>query len=201
MGWAEFRPVRNEYNESFKEIDNNLIRLLHDRKIMANGTRFFPPMELMEEWAKRYDMEIPQISWLMHSINEGPHSFTHDGPGELLNVIPIMKKSVVGEFEYVLTHSMQHENGSVVFLEIEKLDKDKNVGIVRSHLILEVNGKKEYQVNRHGSHGSDGRTKVEFLVIPRLPDQLDGISFSLMPYTMPMEMPLREVILDKDVSF
>jgi len=201
MGWAEFRAVRNEYNDTFKEIDQNIIKLLHERKAVANGKRFFPPMELMEEWAEQYELEIPQISWLMHSINEGPHSFTHDGPGELLNVLPLMKKSVVGEFEYVLTHSMQHENGSIVFLEIDQIDKDRNFGLVRSHLLLEVHGNEDFQVNRHGSQGSSGKTQVEFMVIPRLPDQLDGISFALIPYVIPMEEPPKEVILDKGVNF
>lgn len=201
MGWAEFGRIRNDYDDSFEKIDEKIIKLLHERKKQANGKRFFPPVELMEKWAEEYDMEVPQISWLMHSVNEGPHSFVHEGPGELLNVIPIMKKTLMGDFQYVLSHAMQHQSGSIITLEIEQCDKEMNIGMVRAHLLLDVLGNQEYVVNRHGSRGGGGHTQVQYLVTPRLPDDLSEISFTLIPYALPMEEPPKEVILDKEVLF
>ncbi len=201
MGWAEFGLLRNDYNEEFKAIDDKLFSLLQERKTKANGKRFFPPYELMEEWAKQYDMDISQINWFFHSINEGRHSYIPDGPGELLNVVPLMKKAIIGDFQYLLTHSMQHQNGSMITLEIEIIDKEQIIGLVRPHLMLEVIGKEEYQVSRHGSHGSEGQSQVQFLVTPRLPDQMEGISFVLVPYAMPMEEPPKEVVLNSEVIF
>lgn len=32
MGWAEFEKARNEYNNEFKRIDEQIIRLLTERK-------------------------------------------------------------------------------------------------------------------------------------------------------------------------
>ncbi|MCM3764557.1 vacuolar protein sorting-associated protein 54 [Neobacillus niacini] len=201
MGWAEFRSIRNDYNDHFKEIDEKLLQLLHERKKLANGKRFFPSSEQMEKWAEQYEIEMPQVSWFFHSVNEGPHSYVPEGPGELLNVIPIMKKTTVGDFQYLISHAMQHQNGSIITVEIEQLDREKNLGMIRSHLILEVAGSVDYQVHRHGVHGRDGQTQIEFLVTRRLPDQLDGVAFALMPYAMPMEERPKEVILDKEVYF
>ena len=64
-----------------------------------------------------------------------------DEPGPLLNVLPIMKNSQLGEFEYVLTHSMQHQNASIVFLEIKYLNQDENIGHVIPQLLLEIGPK------------------------------------------------------------
>lgn len=152
---------------------------------MTNGKRYFPPYELLEKWAKEYKLDIPQISWLFHSVNNGSTPFRPDEPGELLTVLPIIKKSVVGDFEYVLTHSMQYENASLITLEIKQLNEDVEVGHLLPQLILESISPINYNVHRNGSRGGDGQTQVSFLVSPRLPEDLKGISFSLIPYAPP----------------
>ncbi|MCM3652612.1 hypothetical protein [Metabacillus litoralis] len=185
MGWTEFQPIRNEYNEQFKSIDEGLLKLLSERKTLTKGKRYFLPYEIMEEWAKKYKLDIPHISWLFYSVNNGSTPFRPDEPGELLTVIPIMKKSVVGDFEYVLTHSMQHKNASLITLEIKQLNEDVEAGHLLPQLILEIISPINYNVNRNGSRGGGGQTQVRFLVSLRLPEDLKGISFwrtFLMPH-------------------
>ncbi|WP_282940107.1 hypothetical protein [Paenibacillus sp. RC67] len=201
MGWSELQLNPNEYNETFKAIDEKLMILLNERKVLAKGKRFSPPREVMQEWANQYDLNIPQISWLLHSLNEGSRPALPSEPGELLNVLPIMKKSVVEGFQYSLTHSMQHQNGSIVFLEIQQIQNDESIGHVRPQLLLEVTGKEEYRVRRNGSHGGGGQSQVRFLVFPRLPDDIDKVHFTLIPYAIPMEEPPKEVVLTQEVVF
>ncbi|MFM1651676.1 hypothetical protein ACI7RC_06195 [Brevibacillus sp. B_LB10_24] len=201
MGWSEFRPIPNEYNDEFKAIDEKIIKLLMDRKNLAKGKRYFPQKEIMISWAAEFDMDIPHISWLMHILNEGITPTIPNEPGELLNVLPIMKKSVVDGFEYHLTHSMQHKNGSIVFLEISQCQINDNIGHIRPQLLLEVKGSEEYTVRRNGSHGGGGQTQLRFLVIPRLPDHISEITFALIPYASPMETPPKEIVLNKEISF
>ncbi|WP_261301510.1 hypothetical protein [Paenibacillus andongensis] len=201
MAWSEFKPMLNEYNEEFRSIDESLIRLLKERKSLAKGKRFFPSKEIIQEWASSYEMDIPQINWLIHSLNEGSYSVMPDEPGELLSVIPIMQKSIVDDFEYQLTHSMQHKNGSIIFLEIKLLENGEHIGHIRPQLLLEVKGSKEYQVRRNGSHGGGGQAQVRYLVTPQLPNNISEISFALKPYAIPMENPPKEIILDKEVNF
>ncbi|NRF95559.1 hypothetical protein HQN89_32495 [Paenibacillus frigoriresistens] len=197
MGWTEFQIVPNEYNDNFRRIDENLLQLLSERKSLTKGKRYFPPKDLMEEWSSKYQMEIPQISWLLHSINDRGLPAIPNEPGELLSVLSILKKSIVNGFEYALTHSMQHENGSVVFLEIKQINNDDTIGYLRPQLLLEVEGQQEYSVRQTGSHGGGGQTSMKFLVSPRLPE----VMFALIPYAAPMESPPKEVILDQEVHF
>jgi hypothetical protein len=174
---------------------------LNERKELAKGKRYFPLKEIMQDWAIKYDLDIPQISWLLHSLNESSHPEMPKEPGSLLNVVPIMKKSIVDGFQYSLTHCMQHQNGSIVFLEIQQLQNEENIGHIRPQLLLEVTGNQQYSVRRNGSHGGGGQTQVRFLIIPRLPDNINEVHFTLIPYAIPMENPPREVILDQEVKF
>ncbi|WP_248928089.1 hypothetical protein [Paenibacillus hamazuiensis] len=200
MGWSELRLLPSEYNDAVKQIDQKLLELIVERKTLAGGKRFSPPKELIRQWAETYEIPVPQINWLLHRLNEGDAPVFSDGPGELLNVISIMKKTTVDGFEYVLTHSMQHENGSMVHLDIRQIRQDARVH-VRPHLHLEITGAEPYNVHRHGSHGGGGQAHLNFFVTPRLPEDVSELVFSLIPFAMPMDTAPKEVILDKEVRF
>lgn len=203
MGWSELEIVKNEYNDEFKKMDETLLQLLKERKEVAKGKRLFPPTDLMEEWAEKFEMDIPEISWLMHELNDGSRPFYKpDGPGELIAVLQIMRKSTLGDFDYVITHSMQHEHASIITLEINYKEKDnENIGHIVPHLILQVSGPANFNVRKSGSHGGGGNTQMQFEVSPRLPDNLNNIHFALVPYASPMEFRPKEIILDKEVCF
>lgn len=202
MGWTTFQKVEENYNEEIRAIDEQLLKLMNERKRVADGKRLFPPSELIEEWSKAYEMELPEISWFMHSIQDGSTPFRFpEGPGELISVTPIMKKSKLDEFEYILTHSMQHENGSYIHLEICHQDHDERIGHIQAHLMLHIAGPTPYHVSQHNGHGSGGKTEMTFLCSPRIPDDMSQISFTLLPYKMPMAERPKEIILDKEVKF
>lgn len=141
----------------------------------------------MQEWSTKYGLDIPQISWLLNSLNASNHPVMPNESGELLSVLPIMKKSVVDGYEYALTHSMQHQNSSIAFVEIKQLQSDESIGHVRPKLLLEVMGSQQYSVRRNGSHGGDGQAQIRFLITPRLPDNINDVHFALIPFANPME--------------
>ncbi|MEH7344641.1 hypothetical protein V7122_12345 [Bacillus sp. JJ1532] len=203
MGWSEFEQVKREYTDFYKKIDEEIIKLLCERKAAAKGKRYSPPAEILEEWSQKYKMKVSEIGWLMHELNDGSGPFyMPEGPGELLGVIQIMKKSTVGDFEYILTHAMQHENGSIVTLEINYKNKEnENIGHIIPHLMLEVTDTIDYKVAKKGSRGGGGNTQMSFLISPPLPSDLNEIHFALIPYAPPMEFPPKEVVLDQEVIF
>lgn len=201
VAWSELKMIPNEYNDEVKAIDESLIRLLTERKALSNGRRLIPSRELVQEWSTKFGLDIPQINWLLNSLNSSNIPVMLNESGELLNVLPIMKKSIVDGFEYSLTHSMQHENSSIVFVEIKQLQNDVNTGYIRPQLLLDISGSQQYNVHRNGSHGGGGRTQITFLINPRLPENINELRFALIPYASPMESPPKEVILDQDVQF
>lgn len=97
---------------------------------------------------------------------------------------------------------MQHENVSIVHVEIKLLDEEKRSEVhLKPNLTLEVISDQPYFVQRHGSRGGGRHTEMEFAISPPLPETLEHIEFSLVPSAVFMEHPIKELILDKQVDF
>lgn len=101
--------------------------------------------------------------------------------GPLIGVLPIMKITRDGEYQYMLTHSMQHEKLSIVTAEIKVLNESAEYIHIEALLALVVKGKDRYEAKIHGGRGGNGETQLYFIVTPPLPEDLEGIEFSLLP--------------------
>jgi len=201
MSWTDPRIIPNEYNDEAKEIDNQLIGLIKQRRKLSVGKRFFPPEEYLEQWSEEFSMDIDKVRFILQNLEENRYYYLPDGPGALKSVIPMMKKTVSGECEYTLTHIMQYELGSVIKIDIKYLGENPDGVMLKMNLMLEVISEQIYQVNRNGSHGGGGYGYIEFMVVPALPDQLEGIEFSLVRSLDLFAYEPREVILNQQVDF
>ncbi|MBT2293228.1 hypothetical protein J7E73_29800 [Paenibacillus albidus] len=202
MGWSELREIPNNYNGETQRIDEQILGLVKQRRAMAGGKRFVPGAELLEEWAAKFGMETDQLMFILHSLNDQERNYHLREPGELLAVLPLMKKTISGDCEYMLTHVMQHKEASLVTLEIKYLlEEDAGEVYLKPNLTLEVLGGEEYNIRRHGSHGGGLHTQMQFMIIPPLPDDLGGLEFSLVPSAIFLERKLKEVKLDQQVDF
>ncbi|MCC8435847.1 hypothetical protein HP567_014990 [Brevibacillus sp. M2.1A] len=202
MGWAEFQLVPNQYNDECKKIDESILQLLRERKVLANGKRLTPPQEIRQEWAEKYGIDEAELGWFLHTLNSEIRPVFPDEHGELIGVLPIMKTTVLDGFTYTLTHAMQHKNLSIVHVEIKSgLTDYEDIGMLRPHLMLEIKSSQEHHVRKSGARGSERKISLQFMVSPALPDQLDSVGFSLTPYAAPRELPPLEYVLDKEVHF
>lgn len=202
MSYGEVRDFRYEYNEKVKEIDEQIIKLISDRRALTKGKGYFPLNEQIADWSKTFDMEELEIRLILHHLQpQTVHHFPNEF-GPLLNVVSIMKKTVVDSCEYILTHAMQHERVSLVHVEINLLDEEKSGGVhLQPHLTLEVFGDQQYAVGRHGNRGGGSHMELQFVVSPPLPASLDAIEFSLVPSAAYLKPKIEEIILDKQVNF
>ncbi|WP_148298766.1 hypothetical protein [Paenibacillus pini] len=163
---------------------------------LSKGKRYFPEQEIIQEMATTFDMKISKINWLMHSLND---RYRPEFPDE---AVSIMKRAVLEGFEYNITHAMQHEHGSVVHIDINSLNSENIRGYLRTELLLDIQGDKEYSARRNGSSGGGGKTHLTFIVSPTLSDDMTGFTLSLIPYAEPIESFQEEIIiLDKEVLF
>ncbi|MRN55564.1 hypothetical protein [Paenibacillus monticola] len=205
MGWSTsaLRGIPNDYNDEAKKIDEQILGLIQQRKAISGGKRLFPEQEVLEQWAAKFDLELNQISLILSSLNEGlPRRHFWDEPGLLLGVLPIMKRIVTEDFEYVLSHAMQHEKLSIVTLEIKYLKETTDQVHIRPTLDLVVLSDTEYEVTRNHGHGGGGQIQMRFMVSPPLPNDLTSVEFSLVPGSDRFMGPsYEEIKLDKQIDF
>ncbi|WP_040952062.1 hypothetical protein [Gorillibacterium massiliense] len=201
MGWSELRGIPNEYNQTIKEIDERIIELISLRRTKVEGRRYYPSIEQIAEWSTRFELDESQIHYIMQSLQDQIRLDFPDELGELNNVLSIMKKSVAESCEYTLTHAMQYEKASIVFVEIKLLDNSQGEVHLKPNLFLHIINNQQYSVRRHGSRGGGAQTEMQFMVIPPLPENLENLEFSLVPTALFAERKIKEVILNKQIDF
>ncbi|MGG1660220.1 hypothetical protein [Brevibacillus sp. NRS-1366] len=201
MGWSSMRYIPNKYNDECKRIDESLLKLLRERQTLAKNQKLFPPKDILQEWAEKYQMDVSEISWFLHSVNAGARPVIPNEFGELLTVLPLMKKEEAAGFTYLLTHVKQYQNASKVYLEINAASDSDDIGHIRPHLLLEIISDTDYYVRKSGARGSDRQIQLTFHVAPRLPDHVSEMTFALVPYSVPREAPPKEMILDQEIHF
>lgn len=202
MGWSEFREIPNEYNEEVQQIDGQLLKLVAARKNITGAVQYQPPQDTIDQWVKLLDMKEEDIRYVLRSVQPMPqrHYFPRE-PLQLTGVVPIMKKTIKDSCEYIITHSMQYEGESLVYVEIQyKGNESERIQLV-PHLALEVLSGQRHMTMRHGSRGGGGVTQLSFRVVPALPFSLENVRFSLIPSIPELEHKVEEVTLDKQVDF
>lgn len=205
MEWNRIaiRGLQNVYNDEAKQIDEQILRLVQQRKSVGEGKQLFPDPEIMQQWSAELGLELSEISLVLSSLNESvPRRHFWEEPGELRGVLPIMKTTRDGDFEYALTHSMQYENLSILSVEIKCMKETVERISIEAPLTLVILGEAEYEVQMHGGRGGGAQVQMQFMVSPPLPEKLDDIEFSLVPAGSGLKRPrYEEVTLDKQIDF
>jgi hypothetical protein len=203
MAGSEMRAIPNGYNDEAKKIDEAVLELVKRRRAIARGKRFFPQQETLEEWAEKFELEQDQVAQILHNLNDAlPIRNIREELGMLTGVLPIMKRTVSEDCEYVLSHAMQYEHASIVNLEIKYLKENTSGVSLKPAINLVILGGEEYEIRRYGSHGGGGQAQLRFRVIPVLPENLDSLEFSLIPGSDDFfNHRIVEIKLDKQVDF
>lgn len=202
MGWV--RKMPSDYNGEIERIDEQIFKLIHERKQKTGGKRFVPPKELQEKWVNDFEMKKSEVNLFLHSLNHGTSHARQDfsDKGKLQGVLPIMKKGRTKGYECTITHAKQYENASEVSVEFAYMKEDETApDHLQIHLLLEVHGEKEYVSRHHGGGGSGDMMSSRFLISPRLPEDLDSVSFMLEPHMMPFVREHKIFVLDEPVQF
>jgi hypothetical protein len=146
------------------------------------------------------------MKWLFHGFNEASLPVT--GPietGDLVNVVPLMKKVEIDGCQYLLSHMMQYEQGSEVIVEINvnELVKANGISRIRPHLILNVQHKHSqtaYSIRPMGLSGGGKKVNLKYIITPKLPNDVKEQEFSLLPNPQPFR-EIKELILEQPVHF
>ncbi|MFE4713681.1 MULTISPECIES: hypothetical protein [unclassified Paenibacillus] len=201
MGWGEFRTIPSHYNEEVRAIDEHILGLVQQRREFAGGKRAVPAPEQMQVFAKQFGLELEQVAMILSGLNDRVQPIFWPEEEEVVGVLPILQKTSQDHCDYSLTHAMQYESYSVVTVEIKYRQKESGNVQLQPNLTLAIIGEREYTVQRHGSRGGGTHAQLQFVVIPALPKELNGIEFSLVPEAMFLENKIKEINLNRQVDF
>ncbi|RDW18731.1 hypothetical protein CWR48_10440 [Oceanobacillus arenosus] len=165
-----FEPPTDYYNKQIEMIDEQLCKLLKQRKELSNKNPGFPNKDLVSAWAEKYEFHEEFLNSLfVHLFNEDIYRPVVEPKGFIRN-IPILRSFEKDGLFYSITFLGQFENASVVHFNIDKTDYDMHF---EDHSFFELSIEADgaaYDCRDEGGGGSGGHMSHTFIVTPALPD-------------------------------
>lgn len=175
------RPTEH-YDEKVSAIDEQICNLIKQRKEISNNNPGFPPFETIAGWAEKYDLYEDLLKSIFGSLwHEDVYKPTVEPEGFQKNV-RVLKTIEVENKLYSVVSMRQYTNASIINFNIDwdcTLDSSEDASM---HMHYELFIHEDYDCRVIDGSGSSGHCHNNFLVFPRLPDDLSGINLTLTSY-------------------
>ncbi|MEK0314168.1 hypothetical protein [Cohnella sp. 56] len=170
------RPT-DYYDERVKSVDEQLCKLLQERKRLSPDNPGYPPFAYIEQWAARcglYDEHLKALfGLLLHEDTFKPAI----EPAGFVGYVPIHRSVEHAGCLYTLAAARQYDNASVVTLHIDRHEMD--APDLPAHFWmsyeLELGEGFECRTDQGGSSGS--HAYCDYVVSPALPVDMSGMAF------------------------
>lgn len=169
-----FEPPTEHYDEKIKEIDEEIVQLMMQRKDVSNNNPGFPRKELIADWAKKYD-------FYEDFLNSVFSNFLHEEifkpivePEGFIKNIPVLRSFEKDNEFYSITFMGQFENASVIHFNVDKEDPDLEISIqlrAREHTYFDLSivaDGVDYECRNQRGGGSGGHNSYTYIVTPAL---------------------------------
>ncbi|HVJ50207.1 hypothetical protein [Desulfitobacterium sp.] len=172
-----FRPPTDYYCEELASIDEQICGLLAKRKELSNNNPGFPHLDRISAWSQQYGLNEDMILRLFGYMYSEHQFVPLVEPAGFLKFVPILKSAKIDGVFYAVTHMKQYSNASVVFVETEVNTEEPYLRLGHASFELFISSK--YQCRLDSGCGQKKGMQHSFVVIPPLPDEVDGLEFRL----------------------
>ncbi|WP_238162607.1 hypothetical protein [Cohnella sp. AR92] len=180
------RPT-DHYEERLHAIDEQLCRLLKQRKELSNGNPGFPPSEAIARWAAENNLYEDFLNSMFGMLRNESFFKPQVEPTGFRMHIPVLKSCEQGSFYFTLTSVRQYRNASVVTLYIDWDVNDGEEPMIasrkRQHYELTIGEPYDCRFDTGGSGAGSGH--YNYVISPPLPDNLEGIEFIFTEFGRP----------------
>lgn len=174
--YRRHRPT-NHYDLNVLPIDEHLCSLVAKRKAVSSNNPGYPPNEQIERWSEQYGLLENYVHSLFHTLyNEHLH-LPRLEPEGFLGIVPVMKLSEMEGQAFLITHLRQYDNATVIYFQVDYTFQPQPTQGHRPHVHWELLISPEYNCYSSGGSGSNVHWTQKFVVSPRLPDDLRGLTF------------------------
>lgn len=178
------RPT-SHYDSRVERIDEELCRLIQQRRILSENNPGFPTDERIAEWSLKYGIYEDLLKSLFGSLWHEDNFKPVVEPKGYLGQLKIMKAVESGDRLYSILSIRQYENASVVNLSIDWNDPEESMRPHPNpeHHELTINDR--YDCRMVQGSGGNGHQHYRFVVSPALPEDPTGMVFTLKQFTLP----------------
>ncbi|OIK13802.1 hypothetical protein BIV59_04610 [Bacillus sp. MUM 13] len=173
----EFERPTDYYDNRLYPIDEEICRLLQQRKALCEGRPGFPPDKAITEWAGKYDIFEEFLQSIFGLMRMDFFFKPQVEPSGFIKHLPVLKSFEHEEEIYTITYIKQYTNASVLNLHIdwnEKIDTPLEMIRKRPRDFLELQID-QYDCRSDGSGGGQGFRTHTYIISPALPDNLSGL--------------------------
>lgn len=177
------RPTEH-YDESIYHIDEQICKLLKQRKEISNHNPGYPPFEYITKWAITFDFYEDYLKSVFGALRNEEYFKPVVEPTEFRKHIPVLKYLEQGEFLYTVTSVRQYSNASVVTFNIDWDVKSETVNSNKlKHFELYLGENYDCRMDTGGS--TSGHSSFNYVVSPPLPDDIKGFQFIFSEFSRP----------------
>ena len=189
----KFIPPTDYYDERVSPIDEEICRLIRQRKEQAAGSPGFPSSRYTTEWAENYGFYPDFLNSIFaHLLNEEVYRPVVEPKGFVRN-LPVMKSFEKGDSFFSVPFICQFENASIVHFRVDKYLLNEAAGPhEREHSFfnLEVKAEgREYECRNDGGSGSRGHSAYTYVVSPALPEDSSRYRLTFREVESPYQKP------------
>lgn len=177
------RPTEH-YDENIYHIDEQICKLLKQRKEFSNNNPGYPPFEYIEKWAITFDFYEDYLKSVFGALMKEEYFKPRVEPTGFRKHIPVLKSLEQGEFFYTVTSIRQYTNASVITFNINWDVKNESVNSkTHTHFELYLGANYDCRMDTGGS--TSGHSSFNYVVSPPLPDDIKGIEFIFSEFSRP----------------
>ncbi len=193
-----FERPREHYEENIFSIDERICELIQKRKELSGNNPGFPPIEYIQDWAKKYGLYEDLLNALFGTLCADEQFRPQVEPSGFQRYIPVLKSVVKGHSLYSVTFIRQYENASVVNFNIDWDEAEDSLG--DHHHFWELYINEDYHCTMEFGGGSGEHLNNNFTVSPRLPDDVSGLQLIFRESEEPFSGQTTgvEIVIDLD---
>lgn len=184
MKWMPIERPTEHYDESIYHIDEQICKLLKQRKEISNNNPGYPPFEYIAKWAITFDFYEDYLKLVFGALRNEEYFKPVVEPTGFRKHIPVLKSLEQGEFFYTVTSVRQYINASVITFNIDWDVKSESVNPNEiKHFDLYLGG--NYDCRMDTGCSTSGHSSFNYIVSPPLPDDIKGIEFIFSEFSSP----------------
>ncbi|TSB47921.1 chorismate mutase [Alkalicoccobacillus porphyridii] len=190
MYHSSFEPPTDYYDPSIQDIDEQICKLVNERKKRSDNNPGFPPQRLLSSWAKEYQFYEEFLNGLFSTLVNEDLQQPIIVPKVFLKNIPILKAHGENDVFYSMTTMRQFQNASLIYLTCDRyipaeaLHQHEHHEYPHLELFIEGDDK-TYNCQWQGGGGSADHMSNTYVVSPPLPDDVSGLTFVFREFKTP----------------